>query len=1522
MFGHTSVHTFVDPLDMDLESVDPLAITPPPVVADTRACVATAINTVSYATQTGNDDTASIGLCPIVKLDEATVVDEQEIHHSVPEFSGALVDSASSVTYVNRKFLNHLPKGSYKVLKKNMAIHINMIASSTAELRADLINLSLSINGFTLNFNALVMTDEIADKPAVCYHVLMEYSKKIPRYSPYDQPYNHLLAFHEQFRIDILFGMPYTWKIIQDSRPVEADSDGLYLLKTIFGTIPSGALTKRCACPSTAVSFLTASENLAAVMEKMMTLEEFHNDKESLLSHDELAAVEFLEKHTFYNEEGQFYTSRICWKDGKPPPFKGTYAQAVRRWYAMERQLLRRPDSATEEVFQSVQQHIDSGCYVPVPDEQLPWYTDPNNTNIFVLAPRVVWREGHESHSCRFCLDASAKSSNGLSLNSQLHKGPCQLKNLIVLQLRWRKGLYCWTTDLSKMFLSIRISPEDQDYQLFLFRRPNSKEKLRLYKSTRCTFGLRSSPFCATFVLTTHAKKILSDKSLPESHHRAARLILDSIYMDDVLASAQSIQEARETTDSFEIIMSLAGFRAAKYRASHPDIIAHLPPEKHAKQSLDQLGHAYLFSDKDHALISPGAFKSLGQLYSAESDSYMFGGFTDLLETLKTHSGHTKRQVAACLATLAFDLVGIRGPFVLNFRILLKKIMIADKQAGRPNDKKSWDRLLDDDEQAEFNNLLEQIPLLDKVTLPRQLSFHLTHELFAYSDASNNGLACCFYLRTYDTETNKILVQFVHGKSKVRPISTDALDDSIPRLELQAAALLGKQFDHLKEAFGIRGEQCKAYTDSACVYFWTRANVGNLCPFQHNRVVTLRQQGFTNWRYVSSECNPADEGAKGLAAEQLLPESNSRWIRGAPWLWHPSQTWPSDVPGNKSKSDPAYLKGYRKSCIVETLRVTVIGTESCKFHADTAKIFDSTRDYSKLLTRISVWLVYIDYLRKRRLRSTRSKPVTILTLSEAHQRAKLLFFSYVQQVYFLDEFYCLAANEKLDPDSTLIRYNPYLDTIRGVKLIRSNSRLVNLPGGEYFKRPILMPKFSHNDHQNWAKCYAQHFHEKMFHCTTETLYFFLRQTVVFLGGKASIKKIVRYCIKCNKRDPAKNVNSPQMAPLPATRIDIDTYPPMSSVSLDHAGPFVIKGQVWNSKSHTNLRGTLPKQHKCYILLIACQVSRFVTGILVPGLSLDNFILALQQAFGCHGWPVRVHSDCFSTNKAGDRLLLKLFADNRQKLERFAVENEFVWDFSVPCTPHTHGSIEALVKLTKRALYENLKSTLYTFFEMQSNLSHCMLSINARPLSATTSGPDSSFEAITPFSILYGRHPNQLSLANVSTYIDSDYAKLWEERQASNRRFISQFKRDYYDKILHRVFWRENKPVNLQAGDFLVIAEDNDLIKKSDYPICRILELLPGKDGVIRTAKVQMADGLYRVTHKPGKNGKKRTLIKAPTSKVIHLAQARRLEGLSMLTRNPENGKNEVSTLHGHMTLGNNHSNLSGFNQLGCIFITD
>ena len=84
-----------------------------------------------------------------------------------------------------------------------------------------------------------------------------------------------------------------------------------------------------------------------------------------------------------------------------------------------------------------------------------------------------------------------------------------------------------------------------------------------------------------------------------------------------------------------------------KYKANSKDVLAHLPREKLAKQALTRLGDIYMFDDKNHILTSPGLYKSLGQLFEAETDSYMYGGFKDLTKTLESTSTHTKNLFQA-----------------------------------------------------------------------------------------------------------------------------------------------------------------------------------------------------------------------------------------------------------------------------------------------------------------------------------------------------------------------------------------------------------------------------------------------------------------------------------------------------------------------------------------------------------------------------------------------------------------------------------------------------------------------------------------------------------------------------------------------------------------------------------------------------------------------------------------------------------------------------------------------------------
>ena len=46
----------------------------------------------------------------------------------------------------------------------------------------------------------------------------------------------------------------------------------------------------------------------------------------------------------------------------------------------------------------------------------------------------------------------------------------------------------------------------------------------------------------------------------------------------------------------------------------------------------------------------------------------------------------------------------------------------------------------------------------------------------------------------------------------------------------------------------------------------------------------------SQWRYVESASNPADEGSRGLNGRHFLQKS--RWIKGPDFLWESGNPWP------------------------------------------------------------------------------------------------------------------------------------------------------------------------------------------------------------------------------------------------------------------------------------------------------------------------------------------------------------------------------------------------------------------------------------------------------------------------------------------------------------------------------------------------------------------------------------------------------------------------------------------------------
>jgi hypothetical protein len=57
----------------------------------------------------------------------------------------------------------------------------------------------------------------------------------------------------------------------------------------------------------------------------------------------------------------------------------------------------------------------------------------------------------------------------------------------------------------------------------------------------------------------------------------------------------------------------------------------------------------------------------------------------------------------------------------------------------------------------------------------------------------------------------------------------------------------------------------------------------------------------SQWRYVDSAQNPADDASQGLSAEALI--KTQRWLRGPEFLWKPEEYWPYPIDAFPSVDD-------------------------------------------------------------------------------------------------------------------------------------------------------------------------------------------------------------------------------------------------------------------------------------------------------------------------------------------------------------------------------------------------------------------------------------------------------------------------------------------------------------------------------------------------------------------------------------------------------------------------------------------
>ena len=331
-----------------------------------------------------------------------------------------------------------------------------------------------------------------------------------------------------------------------------------------------------------------------------------------------------------------------------------------------------------------------------------------------------------------------------------------------------------------------------------------------------------------------------------------------------------------------------------------------------------------------------------------------------------------------------------------------------------------------------------------------------------------------------------------------------------------------------------------------------------------------------------------------------------------------------------------------------------------------------------------------------------------------------------------------------------------------------------------------------------------------------------RRTAWIIRGRYLAREVCKMCPVCKLKK--RNLTEQLMGDIP--KHQLQPCPPFSFISLDFAGPYVVK-------SMGNSRALL----KVWGLVIICQNTRAIKMLATAGYSTDEFLTTYTRFTSNYGCPVLVVSDAGSQLAKAGKLINE--ADparlDWKKIREGAAKNGTKWHNVEAGCQWRNGLAESAVKLVKSTLdltiasQKNLNYTeLDTLFSSVANI------VNNRPIAAKSITED-DFYAITPNDLLLQRGGNRP--------LEIDYVE--EESVTKRQQVMRELEKTWWDQWIVQALpslipykkWRAEKR-SLRVGD-LVLVLYGKKIGKGDYRLARVTQVHPDEHNVVRTVTVGM-----------------------------------------------------------------------------------
>ena len=332
-----------------------------------------------------------------------------------------------------------------------------------------------------------------------------------------------------------------------------------------------------------------------------------------------------------------------------------------------------------------------------------------------------------------------------------------------------------------------------------------------------------------------------------------------------------------------------------------------------------------------------------------------------------------------------------------------------------------------------------------------------------------------------------------------------------------------------------------------------------------------------------------------------------------------------------------------------------------------------------------------------------------------------------------------------------------------------------------------------------------------------------RTHVWIVKGKQLAKKICSQCMVC-KIDKRKRLGQ-QMAELkPESSI---VCPPWSFLSLDYAGPVVVKGEV-NKRS----RG------KSWILIYVCRSTKAVCLLATSGYDTASFLCKHTEFVARKGRPRSIVSDRGTQLVKSGIVLAKKKTPQGWNWEEVVRKNSASnWEFVPVGAQHRNGLAESTVKVLKKSLDHALEpGVLLSYSELVTLLATISFSINSRPLGLSpVSGESQQEDFLSPLT------PNQLLLGRTDDSgppLDYDGDDRFTRRLAYVTEVYNTWWNEWISQVLPTLLpvKRWKKPMkNLQVGDVVMMNYPGNI--QDDYRLAKVTKVHPDKRGLVRTVTV-------------------------------------------------------------------------------------